>query len=71
MSKQARDMTQAQFDRACEKRGFVRQGFLGYYCLADTSVRVSVTNVGTRRRTQLAYLIAENKRWAEAMEVTP
>ncbi len=58
MAKEPRDMTQAEFDRACERYGFER-GMLGYYHLADTPVSVCVLNAGLRRRDRLAYLIRE------------
>lgn len=55
---QSRDLTKAQFDAACERRGFKRTGFMGYYEIGyNTSV--SVLNAGRRRRDQLAYLIRE------------
>ncbi len=52
----ARDMTKKQFDEACEKHGFKREGFLGYYKVTDT-LSASILNAGPRRRDQLAYLI--------------
>ena len=55
----ARDMTQAQFDKACKKHGFKSQGVMGYYSLGPTvpNGSASVFNAGSRRRDQLAYLI--------------
>ena len=66
-----RDISQAQFDRECAKRGFVAQGFLGYYSMPDVGIRVSIHNAGARRRTQLAYLIGEHVRWCEKEGVVP
>lgn len=54
-----RDLTQAQFDEKCERLGFRKVGFMGYYELADGRVSVSVWNAGKRRRDQLRYLIKE------------
>lgn len=65
----SRDLTQAQFDAKCKKLGFVRQGFLGYYALPSSrsrpkDVHVSVWNAGSRRRSQLAYLIEQDAKCA-------
>jgi hypothetical protein len=59
----SRDMSQAQFDRECEKRGFRRYGIvgLGYYDVGN-GTSVSVHNAGPRRRDRLAYLIEQAKR---------
>ena len=55
--KRPRDMTEAQFDAACERAGFEPQGYLGYYRLPVPGRRsVSVYNAGRRRRDRLAYL---------------
>lgn len=61
-----RDMTEAQFRAACKRHGFKPQGFLGYYNLPGTSTQVSVLNAGSNRRNQLAYLISEQTKLAEA-----
>lgn len=61
-----RDMTERQFREACERRGFVTHGIMGYYTLGDTGVQVSVLNAGTtNRRACLAYLIRQHDRIAE------
>jgi hypothetical protein len=54
-----KDMTQAEFDTACERRSFVPQPFGGYYKLGESTTRVSIYNAGPTRREQLAYLIRE------------
>lgn len=63
-----RDMTKAQFDRECADREFKPQGFLGYYQLPDGCGSVSVHNAGTRRRSQLAYLIQMHRKAMDARE---
>jgi hypothetical protein len=57
-----RDMTQQEFAAACERHGFKRKGFLGYYEL-PSGVQASVLNAGESRRAQLAYLIAANRKF--------
>jgi hypothetical protein len=61
--KQARDMTQKQFDDACAELRFVTHGILGYYVLPSPkgTVCVSIRNAGKRRRDQLAYLIEQDR----------
>ena len=59
--KKSPDISQKAFDSACRMRGFVPQNFLGYYRL-PSGVHVSVRNAGPRRRDQLAYLIAEDRK---------
>ena len=54
----SRDMSKAEFDRACAKYGFKSRGFLGYYSIGGGR-EVSVLNAGPRRRDQLAYLIQQ------------
>ena len=61
----SRDITESQFDAKCRKLGFVPQGFRGYYRLASADVLVSINNAGSRRRTQLAYLIAQDAKCAK------
>lgn len=56
-----RDLTQAQFDAACKRRGFISSGFMGYYDVGHNT-SVSVLNAGHNRRAQLAYLIAQAKK---------
>ena len=65
-----RDMTEAQFRRACERYGFMPGSIMGgYYLLPDTGGRhVYAGNAGPRRRAQLAYLIREH---AKALEKHP
>lgn len=61
MGKQSRDMTKAQFDKELAKRGWTREGFLGYVRMplpGGGAVNISRLNAGPRLRTQLAYLIA-------------
>lgn len=53
----SRDMTKKQFDAACARRGFVAQGFMGYYKLGNTGLSVSILNTPKSRRAALAYLI--------------
>ena len=61
--KQPRDMTRPQFNAACERAGFIPQGFMGYYRLPlPERTCVSIYNVGWRRRDQLAYLHASLKK---------
>ena len=55
---QSRDMSKAQFDAACKKRGFTPAGFMGYYNIGH-GTSVCKLNAGSRRRSQLAYLIRE------------
>lgn len=61
----SRDLTQAQFEAKCKALGFAKQGFLGYYKLARSSVCVSIANAGPRRRSQLAYLIEQDKKYED------
>lgn len=58
MTTTMRDLTKAQFDAACKRRGFTATGFLGYYDIGY-GTSVSVHNAGTNRRARLAYLIRE------------
>ena len=72
---QARDMSQKEFNAACERRGF-RRVYFGYYSLGHIpgygELEVYAANAGDRRRDQLAYLIAERKRYEEkASGLTP
>ena len=62
------DMTGQAFRAACQRRGLVPKGFMGYYALGTTPVEVSVLNAGSTRREQLAYLIREH---AKAVEKYP
>jgi hypothetical protein len=63
MKAYVRDLTDAQFDAECTKRGFTsRGGFLGYYTLPGTPTMVSTLNAGPTRRNQLVYLIREHRR---------
>ena len=52
-----RDMTLREFTIACERAGFKREGFMGYYQVGG-GLCVSILNAGPRRRDQLAYLHA-------------
>ena len=56
----SRDMTKREFDEACAKHEFKKQGFLGYYEIPTKTgaVLVSILNRGPRRRQSLAYLLA-------------
>lgn len=63
-----RDISKAQFDAACNRRGFVKT-FMGYYEVGY-GLAVYARNAGDNRRAQLAYLIrmaqhAEDERRAE------
>jgi hypothetical protein len=61
-----RDLSQAQFEYRATKLGFKKGYFMGYWSLASVpSMNVSVWNAGKRRRDQLRYLIAEDKKWAK------
>jgi hypothetical protein len=55
-----RDMTQKEFDKACERHGFQRSpiGFFGYYNIGN-GIAVSVFNADNpdSRRSKLAYLL--------------
>lgn len=61
-----RDLSEQQFRDAATKKGFT-PGALGYWRLAPPHSNTSVYrfNAGARRRDQLAYLMAEQKK-AEA-----
>jgi hypothetical protein len=59
-----RDLTKAQFDIACTRRGFKRE-FMGYVNVGH-GVSVYVRNAGERRRDQLAYLIREAEKAANS-----
>jgi hypothetical protein len=54
---ETRDLTKAQFDAACARRGF-KKAFMGYYEVGH-GLSVYARNAGTRRRDQPAYLIRE------------
>lgn len=60
---EARDLTKAQFDAACERRGFKRE-FMGYFNVGY-GLSVYARNAGDRRREQLAYLIRESEKAAK------
>lgn len=55
-----RDMSKKQFDAACERWGFRRIGFLGYYEVGH-GVSASILN-RTTRREQLKFLIESKAR---------
>lgn len=59
-----RDMSKAEFQKACSKHGFIPQGFLGYFRLpiSGHNLNISILNAGANRRAQLAYLIRETAR---------
>ncbi len=63
-----RDMSQREFDAACERHGFRPGGVMGYYAKVNT--RISAWNAGRNatRRQKLAYLIAAFERSAQAAE---
>ena len=65
-SDMTRDLTKAQFDAACERRGFKRE-FMGYYNVGN-GVTVYARNAGERRRHQLVYLIREAARAAREQD---
>ncbi len=56
-----RDLTQKQFDAACSRYGFVRQGFLGYYDVGN-GTQVSILNAPQSRRAALSYLIRQSEK---------
>ena len=56
-----RDLTQAQLDKKCKQYGFKPTGFLSYYDVGY-GLHVCALNAGTRRRSQLAYLIEERNK---------
>ena len=53
-----RDLSQAEFMRAIEKRG-IKPDFCGYYDVGGTLVYAR--NGGDKRRSQLAYLTARQR----------
>ena len=59
-----RDMTQQQFAEALARHGMKEQGFMGYVDVGipGHSLHVSKLNAGSRRRSQLAYLLAAKER---------
>ena len=63
--KKIRDLSKAQFDKYAKKYGFKKCGFMGYYTLPppNENTQVSVFNAGDNRRAQLAYLVAEAKKY--------
>ena len=63
--KKIRDITKVQFDTYTKKYGFRKCGFMGYYTLPppNDSTQVSVFNAGDNRRAQLAYLVAQAKKY--------
>ncbi len=63
----ARDLTQKQFDEACERHGFRSVGVMGYFQVTP-SVSVSAYNAGTNRRAQLAYLIKQQAKHEKRAE---
>lgn len=67
-----RDMSIEQFQAACERHGFVRQGFMGYFNLGipGQSVSASIFNAGDNRRAQLAYLLRERDRFTAQEKLT-
>jgi hypothetical protein len=67
----SRDLTQRQFDKKCKEYGFEKQPFMGYYKLniPGRNIQVSVLNVEPRRRDQLAYLIAQEKKIMEKEDI--
>lgn len=63
-----RDLTQTQFESRLEKYGITREYF-GYYAVTHDEkgrpgLHVYAGNAGDRRRSQLAYLIAEQQKYA-------
>ena len=60
-----RDLTAKQFERALVRHDFTREefSFMGYVCDNVTGVHICPLNAGDRRRDQLAYLLAQRKRW--------
>lgn len=54
-------MTKSQFNAACKRHGFRAEGFMGYYSLPGTNTLVPISNAGNRRRSQLAYLIQQQR----------
>lgn len=62
-----RDLTEQQFKNKLNKYGITRALLGGYYCVKhDSKGReqcfVYAGNGGTKRRSQLAYLISEQKK---------
>lgn len=56
----SRDMSTMQFQRELAKRGW--EFDFGGYVRLDNGLRVYRFNAGDRLRTQLAYMIAENRK---------
>jgi hypothetical protein len=61
-----RDMTQREFDAACQRYGFKAKGFAGYYAL-PCGVETSILNAGPTRRARLAHLIETERRYAKKL----
>ena len=61
----SRDLTKKQFARRLEQNDFEipPYSFLGYVHDKVTGYNICRWNGGERRRDQLAYLLAERKRW--------
>ena len=72
MATQTRDLSRAEFQRACKRQGFEPGGVLGGYVkIGVGGIHVYAPNGGSRRRAQLAYLIQERAHWLEKQEPDP
>lgn len=66
----SRDFSKKQFLDALRRHDFSPPGFMGYCEITEGPAKglsISRFNGGTRRRSQLSYLIHEKKKW-EARE---
>lgn len=59
-----RDMTKAQFDAALKRNNF-KWGHFGFVKDLGSGLHIYAANAGSRRRDQLAYLIAVRRKYAE------
>ncbi len=67
-----RDMTEKQFVNALSRRNYGPASFLGYVSLGlNPDIHVCRFHGGDRLRDQLAYLIAEEKRWTQKQAASP
>lgn len=60
-----RDLTREQFRRALERNGFRPVPYMGGYVDVGDGLHIYAPNAGPRRRSQIAYLIAERNRRAQ------
>jgi len=65
-----RDLTESQFLKRLEQNRFEIKPYsmFGYVHDKETNINFSRFNAGDRRRDQLAYLLAERKRWINKLK---